>query len=122
MTTEKWVQCTEELALNPEKVKAWRNKSKHNLRFIAYDEKDVIHPIIFRYDDGVLTEYEISSVQCLIEVPIQEKFITFYENRTGAVYSSLQEAEKGKINSCTHILKITFDGKEFQIEPAWTKL
>jgi len=122
MTTEKWVQCTEELAENPHKVKEWRNIRKWPLRFIAYD-KENISSIIVRDKDGRLDEYEIISVQCLIEVPIQERFITFYESDSvaGSFYPSLELAKQHKGKDCTRILKLTFDGENFQVEPVWIK-
>ena len=122
MTTEKWVPCTEELAENPHKVKAWRSLKNDNLRFIAYD-KECIYPIIAKDRNGNLDEYRIGTVQCLIEVPIQERFVTFYEGdvNNGMSYAHAEEARKNKNFDCTHIVKLTYDGENFQVEPVWTK-
>lgn len=123
MKTEKWVQCTPELAENPHKVKAWREEGyKNELRFFAYNKKD-ISSIIFRHEDGCLDEYEIISIQCLIEVSIQERFITFYDGEKilGSSHFSLKEAKDTMAIKCTHILKLTFDGQGFQVETVWTK-
>ena len=129
MKSEKWVQCTEELAENPERVKAWRNKQGARLRFIAYDKGDVC-PIIVRDVDGVLDEYPLQSVECpiysvecLIEVPIQEEYLT-YHNGNGGIKQSYPELVKAQIYrgvNCTHIVKLTYDGKDFKAECVWTK-
>lgn len=123
MKTEKWVQCTEELALNPERVKAWRNKDKVNIRFIAYDKENGIWPIVVRGVDGVLDEYKIHAVECLIEVPIHERFITFNkgDDDYGSLYNSLEEAKELKKWDCAHIVKLTYDGEDFKAECVWTK-
>lgn len=123
MKTEKWVRCTEELALNPDRVKAWRSLDKKRLRFIAHDKEHEINLIIAKDDYNVLEEYGLSEVECLIEVPSQDRFITFYENNAliGSSYDSLECARRNIASSCTHIVKLTFDGTSFQAECVWTK-
>lgn len=122
MKTEKWVPCTEELAENPHKVKAWIVNGR-NARFLAYD-KGHDFPIIARFKDSdKRLSATISVVECLIEVPIQERFITFYEGSKieGGVYSSLERPKMIKGPDCTHIVKLTFDGEKFQTEIVWQK-
>ena len=122
MKTEKWVPCTKELAENPERVKAWR-VNKRDVRFLIYD-KGHDFPIIARFkaSDNVTTA-PFYAVECLIEVPIQERFVTFYEGKTwhGRSYPNENEAKGNKTNDCTHILKLTYDGEKFQVECVWTK-
>ena len=122
MKTEKWVPCTEELAENPHKVKAWRNKEGERLRFIAYD-KGELYPIIVRDEDGIVVECPIYSVECLIKVSIQEEYLT-YHNDNGGIKQSYPDLIKAQIYrgvNCTHIVKLTYDGKDFKAECVWTK-
>lgn len=123
MKTEKWVPCTEELAENPERVKAWRNKNEDFLRLIAYDKEHERYPIVVRSISGSLHGYAISSVECLIEISIQERFVTFYDGDklSGNSWPSLESANDNKAYECTHILKLAYDGQNFQVEPVWIK-
>lgn len=124
MTTEKWVPCTEELALNPERVKEWKvDVDQREVRFIAYD-KGHERPIVIRniYGNQTVSSLHFHEIQCLIEAQIQERFITFYDGDDyGWFYDSLEEAKEHKKFSCTHIVKLTYDGKDFKVECVWTK-
>ena len=125
MKTEKWVPCTEELALNPERVKAWKvGVDQREVRFIAYD-KGHIRPIVIRnlFGNQTVSSLHFHEIECLIEIPIQERFVTFYEGSTwlGSIYTSESEAKGCKAIECTHIVKLTFDGKDFKAECVWTK-
>ena len=122
MKTKQWVPCTEELAENPHKVKAWRVNGK-DARFLAYD-KDHVFPIIARLKDSdKRLSATISVVECLIEAPIQEEYLT-YHNGNGGIKQSYPELVKAQIYrgvNCTHIVKLTYDGKDFKAECVWTK-
>lgn len=122
MTIEKWVRCTEQLAENPERVKAWKSCGL-TARFLTYDKGHKRPIIVRRYIDDALESSFLNQIECLIEVPIQEFFITFYEDdgSAGTVNHTLENAKNRKAHDCTHIVKLTFDGKDFKAECVWTK-